>query len=382
MRREMTAQALAAIRRPHTALFRVEVWRGGTRLDTSLPNGLQIFSGSSVKIDSTQKVRRQVTVQVPNSDTLWELLTVPGTELHPYRGLGIPAVGQVWCPLGRMEIDHPTIGYSPTGNLEVTGGDYRGRLEAAEFLTPAITQFGTLISSQIVAFLQDAMPTVPLLSQVTATWVIGSKVYATDRAAAIDEMTAAIGAELLWDGDGNAVLRDIPQLASTAAWTVDAGQGVMLDASRQGSVTTARNVVVVTSSAADGTPLIAPVYVWDNNPTSPTYAGPDPVNNPGGAGPFGIRVEPLTSTAITDPQQALQAGQARLAQVAGWPTSLTLSAAVNPGLEDGDTIAVQLPPDPFTGARLVEAHLVESVTVPLTVTDPQQITTRARTVTV
>jgi len=380
MREEMTAQVLAALPRPHKALARVEAWRHGTRLDTALPQGLQVLPGSSVKIDATQKVRRQATIQLPNSDVLWNMLSVPGTELHPYRGMDLFGIGPVWVPLGRMEIDQPSIAYSPGRNLVVSAGDYRTRVEAAEFLTPAITQFGTLIASQIVAFLQDVLPGVTILDRVTSTYYIGAKIYDTDRAGAIDEMAAAIGAEVVFDGDGNAVVRPVPQLAATTSWTVDAGQGVMLDASRQRSVSTAKNVVVVTSSATNGAPLFDPVYVWDNNPDSPTYAGPDPVNNPAAAGPFGIRVERLSSTAITDPQQALQAGQARLAQVAGRPTSLTLQSVVNPGLEDGDTIAVQLPPDPFSGARKTEAHIVESVTVPLSLTDPQQITTRARSV--
>jgi hypothetical protein len=103
------------------------------------------------------------------------------------------------------------------------------------------------------------------------------------------------------------------------------------------------------------------------------------VNNPGGANPaFGVRPYQLTSSALADPQQARVAGTARLGLVSGQRSQLTLTSVVHPGLEYGDTISVQLPPDPVTGVRVLEAHLIESVTIPLTVSGAQAITTRSR----
>lgn len=380
MRAEVDANFAHALRFPHTAVFRLEVWWNGVRQDTQVfPDGLPILGGS-VKNDGTAKIRRQVSAELPASDSAWNLVSRPGTELRPYRGIQWPNGSQSWVPLGRMEVDGGRLGYSPSGNLSVSGGDLYGRVQKSEFIAPGIATFGTLISTQMVTFLQQALPpSVNINNQLTSQYVIGDKVYVEDRAAAVEEMATALAAEVIFDGDGQCVLRPIPQITINPVWTVDAGStGVMLAADRDTSNSDVRNVVVVIATAADGSQLFNPVYTFDNNSGSATYAGTDPVNNPAGAGPFGVRPYRITSSAITTQQQATEAAAAWLPLVSGQRSTLSLSSVVNPGLEYGDTIAVQLPPDPVTGARSIELHLVESVTVPLTVTEPQQITTRSR----
>lgn len=380
MRAEVDQNFARALRYPHTAVFRVEVWFNGVRQDTvAFPNGLPILGGS-VKNDGTAKIRRQVSVELPASDSAWNLVARPGTELRPYRGIQWPNGSQSWVPLGHMEVDEGRLGYTASGNLSVSGGDLYGRVQASEFITPGIATFGTLISSQMVTFLQQALPaSVNINNTLTSQYIIGDKVYVDDRAAAVEEMATALAAEIIFDGDGQCVLRPLPQITISPVWTVDAGSsGVMLAADRDTSNSDVKNVVVVIATAADGSQLFDPVFTFDNNPASATYAGVDPVNLPSGAGPFGVRPYRITSSAITTQQQAMEAAAAWLPLVAGQRSTLSLSSVVNPGLEYGDTIAVQLPPDPTTGARPTELHLIESVTVPLTVNDAQQITTRSR----
>lgn len=380
MRAEITTHVAQALRYPHTAVVRLEVWRNGQRLDTvPFPNGLPVLDGE-VTNDGAAQVRRQIDVTVPATDNAWRLMSAPGTELHPYRGIQWPNGSYTWVPLGRMEVDEGRIGYTPSGNLRVTGGDYWGRVMRSQFITPGIANFGTLISAQMVTFLQQALPaTVGIQNTLASTYVIGDKVYQTDRAAAIEEMATALSAEVIFDGDGNAVLRAIPQVQTTPVWTVDAGAtGVLLSADRDAINHDIRNVVVVVPSTVTGTtPLFDPVWAWDNDPNSATYAGPDPARNPSGAGPFGVRPYRIDSAAITDAGQAQNVATAYLALVSGQRSTLTLTSLVHPGLEYGDTIAVVLPAD-VTGARQVEAQLVESVTIPLTVSAAQRITTRTR----
>lgn len=378
MRAEVSGQMAQALRYPHTAVIHVEAWRGGTRVDTQLAQGLQVLGGE-VKNDGTAKVRRTGTVELPATDSVWKLLEVPGTELRPYRGIVWPDGTQTLVPLGRLEVTEGRIGYAPNGNLSVTGQDAYAKIQASEFLAPGVATFGTLITSTMVSFIQGALPGVPVLNQIASTYYIGDKVYVQDRAAAIEEMATALAGEVIVDAVGQIVIRPLPQIATTAVWSVDASSsGVLLSADRAATNANIRNVVMVIATAVDGTALFDPVYVWDNVSTSPTYAGPDPVNNPGAAGPFGVRVYRLTSSAMSDPQQAHDAAAARLGLVSGQQSSLTVTAAVNPGLEYGDTISVLLPPDPVTGVRVIEAHLIETVTVPLTVDGAQQITTRSR----
>ena len=80
MRPEITAQVGKILRRPHGMRTRIEVWRGGSRRDTFGDEGLPIRAGR-VTIDATAKVRRQVSLEVPNTDALWSLLMflyIPG----------------------------------------------------------------------------------------------------------------------------------------------------------------------------------------------------------------------------------------------------------------------------------------------------------------
>lgn len=380
MRPEITAHIGEILRRSHGMKTRVEVWRGGIRRDTFGDEGLPIRAGE-VTLDATAKIRRTVSVEVPNTDSLWSLLTVPGTELRPYRAVTDSGRQTVyaWVPLGRMEVDTPRIGYHPqTGNLTVTGGDYWRKVQAAEFLVPGIAEFGTVIATQITTFLQQALPGVTIINTLTSPYYLGSKVWETDRAGAITEMVDALGAEVFFDALGRAVVQEIPQVSGTAVWTVDADSdtGVLLDASREQTLQRTRNVVVCTSTAVEGEPGFDPVIVWDTDLASPTYAGTDPLNNPGSAGPFGVRPDRLSSPLINTVEQAQQAATLRLGKVSGAGRKLSLTATVNPGLEPGDTIAVQLPRD-VAGRRLLEAHIVDSVTVPLVPDAVQQIGTRA-----
>lgn len=378
MRPEVSGQMAQALRNSHTVAVKVEAWRGGSRVDTQLAQGLTVLGGE-VKNDGTQKVRRTCTIEFPALDSVWRLLEVPGTELRPYRGIQWGNGTTTFVPLGRLEITEGRVGYAPSGNLQVTGQDYWAKVQNSQFLQPGVATYGTLITSTMVAFLQAALPGAPILNQITSQYYIGDKVYEQDRAAAIEEMATALAAEVIVDAVGQIVMRPIPQVSTSSVWTVDASStGVLLTADRDTITSDIRNVVQVVATAVDGTALFAPVYVWDNDPSSPTYAGSDPVNAPQNAGPFGVRPYRLTSSALADPQQAHDAGMAQLGLVSGQRSQLSITSMVNPGLEYGDTISVQLPPDPATGTRVIEAHLIESVTIPLTIDGAQQIVTRSR----
>lgn len=379
MRPEVDAQMSAALRHPHKTVVRVEAWRDGQRLDTAangFPFGLVVLGGE-VKLDANAKVRRQINVTVEASDTLLRLLS-PIAELRPYRGIRYPDGSTTMVPLGRMEIETQRLGYSPDGTLTLSGGDAWTRIQAAEFLTPASSVLGTRIIDQLSAFLTGAIPSLSVvLDPALPIWAIGSKVWETSRAGAIEEMLSALGAELAFSAEGDAVVRPIPTLGD-AVWTVDADSesAVLLSADRDQSVQNTRNVVVVTGSGADGGDPVEPQIVWDNNPLSYTFAGLDPVNSPVSAGPFGVRVHRYSTSLTRGAAEAYIIATALLRKMNGLSRQLSLTAAVNPGLEPGDTIAVRLPTDPKTAARLVERHIVDSVTIPLTPDGVQQIVTR------
>jgi hypothetical protein len=152
--------------------------------------------------------------------------------------------------------------------------------------------------------------------------------------------------------------------------------GVLVSLDRERSRTETRNVVVVTSSATDEEFFPAQV-VWDNDPTSPTYAGPDPVNNPAGAGPFGLSVDYLDTPLPLDVLEARTAGGAIVQRKTGISSQVSLSMVPNPAVDAFDLLDV-LPPRPDRNSpRVVERHVVDTVTHPLTVGSAMTIDGRA-----
>jgi hypothetical protein len=138
------------------------------------------------------------------------------------------------------------------------------------------------------------------------------------------------------------------------------------------------NVVVVSSSASGGE-AFDPVYVWDGDASSPTYAGTDPLANPGSAGPFGIVPTFYSSPVLSSVGEARNAGLSILARTIGLSSQVSLSAVPNPALEAFQVLDV-LPPDIAYGpTRVLERHVADTVTHPLALGtgSPQQIQGRS-----
>jgi hypothetical protein len=90
----------------------------------------------------------------------------------------------------------------------------------------------------------------------------------------------------------------------------------MTGADRERNRQNVRNLIALTSDRNDGTAPFATQYVWDNDPTSATYAGPGTGAGPtppaaSSAGPMGQRVLRMSSPVWSTAQQAITAGQAR-----------------------------------------------------------------------
>lgn len=83
---------------------------------------------------------------------------------------------------------------------------------------------------------------------------------------------------------------------------------------------------------------IGPFYVWDRDPRSLTYAGPDPVRNPRAAGSFGVVPRFYHSPLINSPDEARVAGNAILQNSLGLVHTVSMVVAGNPLLEPGDVV--------------------------------------------
>lgn len=132
----------------------------------------------------------------------------------------------------------------------------------------------------------------------------------------------------------------VPSLGANPIGSITRGETMILPQStsdRQGVY----NLIVVTGTPAAGGATIGPCFAWDSDPTSDTYAGPDPLNHPELAGNFGVKPYRYDSPLITDTGQGTNVAQALLRTGLGAHEVITADAAYNPFYEAGDTVAIQ-----------------------------------------
>lgn len=170
----------------------------------------------------------------------------------------------------------------------------------------------------------------------------------TDTAGTKTGIAAALGAEFYVDARGVPTVAPVPTLADDVVWRIPHGVAVAEPAEKQSSEGLV-NVWVISGDGGDGTPAVGPVYVWDDDPNSLTYAGPDPVDDPLAPQRLGlthvrVRVERYTSALITSTAQAYTVGRARLADSTGVQSSLSFTTVCNPAIEPGDVVEVEVRP--------------------------------------
>ncbi|AYD86773.1 minor tail protein [Streptomyces phage Microdon] len=166
----------------------------------------------------------------------------------------------------------------------------------------------------------------------------------------------ALGGEAYCDASGGFRFVPVPTLADNPVWRVAKG-GALVAVGRSFDRDDVYNVVAASGDLADGSKSVGPIYAWDNEPTSITYAGPNPVLRPGeGAGRFGVKPFVYTNSLINTDSQAGVAARAQLANKLGLHYGLSLTARFHPGVEAGDVIEVENYDDQ------VERHLLDAIT--------------------
>jgi hypothetical protein len=346
-----------ALRQAHAAVFQVDAYLGGSPIAEDMD-----ISDGQVTVSSGSGVRRTLDLTITDRD-LWSTLDVIGVELHAYRGIRFPNGTREMVPLGIFSLDAQAMSVGPTGGIQVRSAPDRwARVQRAQFETPTASIPTATIRSEISRLVTGAVSGITVTTTATRTDTVGPIVWEQDRAGAAVDLATSIGAEAYFDVAGNLVIADAPLLGQTPVWTVDASlTGVLLGGERARDRSRTYNVVVAYPSSLTGTSPYSPVVVEDDDPTSRTYTG----------GPFGRVPYRYTSPAMTTSGQATAAATALLNRIKAVNAQLSVEAVVHPGLDRGDVITV-LTPDGST-----ERHLVDSVTIPLTVTGAQQITTRS-----
>jgi hypothetical protein len=134
------------------------------------------------------------------------------------------------------------------------------------------------------------------------------------------------------------------------------------------------NVVTVNSTATTTPIPFSPQTVWDSDPTSPTYAGTDPINHPELAGPFGIVPYVFDTPLPLTAPAALVTARSILAKTVGFSSTVTATQVPNPATDAFDVLDVLTP----SGiGNVMERHVADTVTHSLDVTTAMQIQGRS-----
>lgn len=339
-------QYRSALAAPHAAYSRVEVWRGGVKVeelnatDPTVTRGAPVFLGGSIRATLESRVARTLTMTVPE----WlypyrstDLLNPYGTQLRCFRGLryGSGTVDEFPTFVG------PIISVKPDGRgtATVNASDLAGEVISADFPGPAVAQVGTAVVSEFKRLVSDALPSATYGAFSAIGTLVPELSYDSDRGAALDGLAAAAGAFWYPLADGRFVMRFIP-------WTVPLAQQPLPMASGDeatglgyawgGTIVSAfpnrtregiANQVTVTSERADGgVPFWATVA--DTDTASPTYIN----------GPFGVKSRTVRISQAPNQGSAYAAAQAILARSKARTESWSITCIPDGSLELGDAL--------------------------------------------
>lgn len=362
--RPVTDSFLNTVRGPHKAVFRarlVDPWQIGVS-----PTGSDI---NTVSGDVTFDVNSDV------NGTLDMVFNWPFSEFNPYyhelyveRGVEYANGVKEYVGLGYFRVNEISQDTVPSDAVRVGGEDRMANLRDGR--VPVPIQFGSAASvASVLDFLvQDVMPTVTTVYDTVnwpggtaATTLLGSDhVLSQDRLKFIQELVAAYGKICYFDYAGRFVVRDAPDPASGAVFTINAGRsGVLSKAARSISRDGVYNAVVATGEPAGELPPVYGIAI-DDDPLSPTLWG----------GSFGKVPKFFASSFLTTPGQCANAAQNLLNSGRGAPYTVSLGLVPNPALEAWDVVDVIYPD--FT----TETHIIELIKYSMSVGDEMEIETR------
>lgn len=360
------AAFLAALGRDHGYRGRVQSFYAG-----ELAGEVEFESGA-VKVTSANRERRSLDDLVV-AEKLWP--TAPTDPLSPYgqwllASVDIHAGATVYGPIpvfaGRV-LDVERIRWS--GRLTVSAVDPMWQVNREHFETLRRAPEGMLIPHAILMLLREVFPDATLQDTTGTTVAVPAEMVWNagkgSRGKAVDELAAAIGAEVIarptavWPG-GDFLLRPIPSFTDPVVWTLPDGAASIVESDRL--VQSSADVVnrwIVTAEQQDGPTVSVPAT--DDNPSSPTRYG----------GPMGKLVDFYSSNAIRTADQAALAGQAKLRRSIGLARPRSVTVPANPALDGGDVLEIGV------DQEAADIYIADDFVVPLTY-DPASMTIDTR----
>ncbi|WP_256789803.1 DUF5047 domain-containing protein [Frankia sp. AvcI1] len=364
----------AAVTRSHRVAARAELRTGDRVVVPS--DQIKIISGS-VKVDQTAATRRTCDLEVQVDEALVPTfrertpLDPFGNELRLYRGIDylLPGVQAELVPLGVFRVETTSISDGPAGASVVTlkGYDRADAISRSRWVRPYAIPAGTNLITAAAGIVADrsSLPTTPqmILAAVTETTPLHLLEEGADPwADGVAKLALAAGCEAYFDVSGTFVMRPEPQVVDPAVLELAEGLDcVITELERE--YTPGPNGVIINGEGAQNAPVRAEAF--DLNPLSPTYW----------YGPYGQRPKTETHPLAISYPVGLRIARTRLVQLAGAGEVVSLTIIPNPALAEGDVIRVRR-----ARSGLNDLLMVESMTIPLTHANPQNVVCRARRV--
>jgi hypothetical protein len=298
----------------------------------------------SVSVDSSNPIRRKLeaTIQAKESDPECDIWR---TEIRAQYGISLNNFSWIWFTVGTFVLTSAKeIG---PGEMKITGADRWQRVTDARFLSP-VTTSGLHVAA-IKSLIEGADGRILCTDYTGKTSQHRGSLWERDRDKAAKDLARAIGVDVYFNPMGAAEIRLAPVLDASKSWKVHGGDGGVLIAPRRNKDRgKTYNAVVAEGEDASGNVAVRAVARIEGAKETLQYGGA-----------AGQKPRFYRSTLITTHGQAQDAANSLLAKVSGIAKTVEIDAFVNPALEGGDTLQVEIEPGKY------ELHLVESFTIPL-----------------
>lgn len=329
-----------------------------TNCTVTIPGGspvpLQLMAGT-LSLDRTQQVRRTATLSVRGGSAAYEMLSTPGALVRLEHGFQWSGSNKELVPLITGELTSAAL-QAGDGIIAFATADLWTRLAAAEYeiaYSPSVT--ATRLT-EVVAAITSGLPGTTIRNTATDSGTIGTAQAWTSRAQMISSFAADGGFEAFFAPDGAFVIRDIPQITDTAAWTIKPGNpkdgATLEDLTRTRPLDRLYNAVILTPATSDA------AQDWDQvTATITDTSNPRHPDRLGAVRPYRFQ----SPTALTS-AEALSVAEQLLLKVQGTTETLALGALCNPALDGGDVVEIQFPAD--SGPSTVH-HFIDSISIDL-----------------
>lgn len=314
-----------------------------------------------VTLDATAAVRGSVDLTFIDDGTLDLTPTNPTDRLAPYgnelqvsRGIEYANGTTERVSLGIFRIESVEVSDSGTGTqIRVSGLDRSIRVSDAKFDLPGQINANTTVATAILDIVQPGYEGADNSRFEGIEFPLPRVAYeeGADRWEFAQQIASRAGGELYFDGDGELILKAVPDIRSEPVAQIAEGtDGVLLSVARRWTREEAFNRVIVTGESMNQDPAYRG-DVYDDDDTSPTYY----------FGPFGKVLRFERSDLVGSAAQAEAAASGILNKQLGTFSEIEFGSIVQPHLEPGDVVRVTR-----DTLGIDENHIIDQLTIPLT----------------